>query len=255
LRRWRVPFQATFEEANVSENPEHGATTIHASKGGGAGKWLLGAVAAVVVAGGAYAAWKTFSPSQNENSEIAYNDEQYGEDDPLRAGPLESDDGLTADSASTNDSVASPAPDEPRATPRRRTAAARPAEAAEETIGITPVNATTEYDDESESVVVTGSRRPVWSRTPNARYLTALYPERARMRGREGEASLHCTVIENGALDCVRVEETSSTFGAAAMRVAGALRHAPQRADGSEAAGTPVNLRVVFRLEDEQRRG
>jgi hypothetical protein len=59
----------------VSEH-HHGATTIRASKGRGASKWLIGAVAAVVVVGGAYAAWKTFSPSQ-DRAELA-SDDPYG---------------------------------------------------------------------------------------------------------------------------------------------------------------------------------
>jgi hypothetical protein len=55
-----------------------------------------------------------------------------------------------------------------------------------------------------------------------------------------------------GSLDCQRVEETPG-FGPAAMRVARSLRHAPTRADGANAAGTPVNLRVVFRIDDNRR--
>ena len=90
---------------------------------------------------------------------------------------------------------------------------------------------------------------------PSERHLSALYPQRALERGREGEASLHCTVQDSGALDCVRVEETPGGFGNAALRVARTLRHAPQLADGSDAAGSPVNLRVVFRIADDQRRG
>ena len=58
---------------------------------------------------------------------------------------------------------------------------------------------------------------------------------------------------ENGALDCARVSETSTRFGAAAMRVAHMFRHSQQRADGSSAIGTPVNLLVVFRMDDTRR--
>ena len=58
---------------------------------------------------------------------------------------------------------------------------------------------------------------------------------------------------QNGALDCVRVTETRG-FGNAALRVASTFRHAPQLADGRDAAGTPVNLRVLFRLPPEGRR-
>ncbi len=72
----------------MSEDPKHGATTIRASKGGGGGKWLLGAVAAVVIAGGAYAAWNTLSPNENREADYAINNAY---DDDLRAGPLDTD--------------------------------------------------------------------------------------------------------------------------------------------------------------------
>ena len=88
---------------------------------------------------------------------------------------------------------------------------------------------------------------------PSARRLAAYYPDRLLQRGREGEARLRCTVRAGGALDCARVEETPG-FGTAALRVARTLRHAPQLADGSDAPGAAVNLRVVFRLSEEERR-
>jgi TonB family protein len=82
-----------------------------------------------------------------------------------------------------------------------------------------------------------------------------MYPERARARGREGEARLHCIVQAGGALDCERVSATPGGFGHAALRVARTLRHAPTLADGTDATGSPVRLRVVFRMEDADRRG
>jgi len=88
---------------------------------------------------------------------------------------------------------------------------------------------------------------------PSARRLAAYYPARLLERRREGEARLHCTVLAGGALDCARVDETPG-FGDAALRVARSLRHAPQLADGSDATGAAVNLRVIFRLSEEDRR-
>jgi TonB family protein len=237
------------------EESTHGATTIRASKGGGGGKWLLGAVAAVVLVGGGYAAWKA-TEEDRVNIDTAYND-SYSQD-PLRASPLETDENdALAESASTDESLAPPPSSERRSTtpPRRSTARAEPVP--EATIGVTPANVATDESaavEDGTDIVVTAPPRPVWARVPNDRRLTALYPTRALERGREGEARLHCTVLVGGALDCVRVEETPG-FGAAAMRVARTLRHAPQRADGKDATGTPVNLRVVFRIEDEPRRG
>lgn len=231
----------------MSEDPEHGASTIRASKGGGGGKWLLGALAAVVITGGAYAAWTTMTPNARE-TDSAINDAYEDDLEPLRASPLEDDagdDGVTAAPASSDTP--------PRAPVRRQVASAEPTPAPvyEETIGITPASAVVEDDGE---IIVRGARRPTWTRTPSERRLSSLYPARALERGREGEARLHCTVVSGGALDCVRAEETPG-FGGAALRVAQTFRHAPTLADGSDAAGTPVNLRVVFRLEDEDRRG
>lgn len=240
------------------DDDTHGATTIHASKGGGGGgKFLIGAVAAAVLVGGGYLAWKNMGPQNG--AQTAYNDsyanDQYG-DDPLRAGPVETGNS-TSSSLAAEDGVASPASETAAPPARRRTAAARTEDVPEATIGVTPINVTTEDYAASESpdLVVTAARRPVWERTPSARRLSALYPERALERGREGEARLHCTVLDGGALDCAKTSETPGGFGNAALRVARTLRHAPQFADGSAAAGSPVNLRVVFRIDENARRG
>jgi TonB family protein len=240
---------ANLEEGNVSEHP-HGATTIRASKGGGGSKWLIGGVAAAVLAGGSYAAWKTFSPDQQQRAEINYED-PYAEE-PLRAGPLAPQEQVFAESAATEEAVAPPPRTERRAAPRPRQAVARAEVVPEETIGITPVSASTDDVDQSDEVIVRAPQRPVWSRAPSERRLSSLYPSVALQRGTEGEARLSCTVAERGALDCQRVEETSASFGVAAMRIARRYRHAPTRADGSDAVGTPLSLRVVFRMEDER---
>jgi TonB family protein len=242
----------------VSEDPAHGASKIRASKGdhegggGGAGKWLLGAVAAAVIVGGGYYAY-THLPSAQSDTQTAYND-TYADDEPLRAGPLSPSDDIRAESAMA-DEEAAPAPQSARraSAPRRTTTASTDA-VPEETIGITPVNATTTVAD-GEDIVVTAPQRPVWAQVPSARRLSALYPSRALDRGREGEASLHCMVLDGGALDCSKVSETpGGGFGNAAMRVARNLRHASTTRDGRDAVGTPVNLRVVFRIDDEDMR-
>jgi TonB family protein len=161
---------------------------------------------------------------------------------------------MIGEDAATDETVAAPASAAPRSTPARTQRSTLTSDEAipEATIGITPINATTTAD--SEEVYVTAPRRPVWTRTPSERRLSALYPTRALERGNEGEARLRCTVQESGALDCVRVEETPG-FGNAALRVARTFRHAPTLADGGDAVGTPVNMRVVFRIDDGERRG
>lgn len=231
----------------------HGATTIRASKGGGGGKWLLGAAAAAVLIGGGYFAYKNLGPTTGQNTaETAYN-EPYGSED-TRAGPLEEQSQI-AETASTDESGAT-ATETRTTTPARRSTPVRTAEVPEETIGITPVSATTESTGtDSDEIVVTAPRRPIWSDTPSQRRLSALYPTRALERGREGEARLHCVVQNGGALGCETTSATPGGFGTAALRVARTFRHAPQLADGSDAVGSPVNLRVVFRIADEPRRG
>lgn len=233
----------------MSGNP-HGATTIRASKSGGGGKWLIMALAAAVLVGVGYWAWAQFGANP-AHTETAFN--EYAEE-PLRAGPLDTQSDELAESGAPEDAATAPATARPRpATSAEQVTAAELVP--EETIGITPINATSEDAaiDQSEEVIVRAPPRPVWSRTPTARRLTSLYPVNALERGREGEARLHCTIAAGGTLDCERVEETRSEFGVAALRVARSYRHATTRADGSDAVGTPVNLRVVFRLEDEGR--
>lgn len=239
------------------DSTHHGATTIRASKGGGGGRLLLGAVAAAVLVGGGYFAYKNFATPQ-DGAQTAYNDSYASDpyaDDPLRAGPVTSDDDTLAETASTDDVAPPSATAERRAasTPARRSAA-RSELVPEETIGITPISVTTEAE-EGDDIVVSAPRRPIWERTPTARRLSAMYPERALERGREGEARLACIVQDGGALACEKMSETPGGFGNAALRVSRTLRHAPQLADGSNAAGSPVNLRVVFRIDDENRRG
>lgn len=230
----------------MSDDLDHGETSIRASRGGGNGlKWLLGAGSAVIVLlGGGYLALKNL-PSSQSSAEIAAID-PYGAEPSLDAGSADADEDVTVESAATDESAA--ATDAPRSSAR---AAAVP----EETIGVTPANATTEAaaTEDRDDLVVTAPRRPIWARTPSPRRLSAYYPERALDRGREGEARLHCIVQAGGALDCEKVEETPGGFGNAALRVARTYRHAPTLADGSDAVGTPVRLRVVFRMADEER--
>lgn len=248
------------QEWNVSDKSGHdhghGASTIRASKRqGGGGNWIVGALAAAVLAGGGYWAYSTYGAPPQQESQFAYDDESYV-DDPLR-DTTTSEDTITAESASSDEvPAATPAAAEPRrtTTPRRSAASTRPQPVPEATIGITPINATTEDVAQTDELVVTAPQRPIWRRTPTARRLSALYPERALERGREGEARLACVVQEEGVLDCERISETPGGFGSAALRVARTFRHAAVLPDGTDAVGSPVNLRVVFRLAEEERR-
>jgi TonB family protein len=242
------------------EPPYESEVTTHASTGAG-WKWLAGAVLAAALIGGGYYAWQNLSQSGPEvASNEASFDQVYG--DPGPDMPLPS--GETAASEASGESAPAPAEQEaqPAALPQpaRRQASLRAVPVPEEVVGVTPARAVTQEDaitQESEPIIVQGVRRPTWTYAPSARRLSAAYPQRALESGREGEASLRCTVEESGALDCVRVSETPrhAGFGRAALRVARMFRHATQRADGSAAAGSAVNLRVVFRVAEHDRRG
>lgn len=234
----------------MSEDPAHGATKIHASNkhsSGGGSKLLLGGVAAAALLGVGYFAYSNLSPS-DQRTDTAFNSEYADEyaSDPLRAGPIDDDAETVAESASAD----APPPASTRASTSSRASTQIASAVPEDTIGVTPASVTT---NDSDEIVVTGARHPIWVRTPSERRLSALYPARAQERGREGEARLACTVEDGGSLDCVRVEETPGGFGRAAIRVANTLRHSETLADGSDATGTPVNLRVVFRLPEEER--
>lgn len=214
-------------------------------------KWLAGAAVAAVVAVGGYFAIANNGPSQSE-AQMAMNEASYDADGaPIHAGPLASSSGADENALDESARVEPASPS--RAAAARRTTTARADDVPEATVGIIPASATV---DETDAIIVPGARAPVWSNTPTARRLSAAYPTRALERGREGEARVACMVEQSGQLDCERVSEypVGAGFGMAALRVAHMYRHAPQRADGSSAVGSPVNLRVVFRMEDENRR-
>ena len=228
----------------MSEGPRDEARIREPKDGGGMAKWLLGGAVAVLLLGGGYFALKAANP---DPAEVAHNDPQSAE--PVGTGALYADE---ASNIAADESDAAPA--EARAAPRNR------AETIPEvTIGVTPAHAVASGGEaegqDSDEIVVTAPHTPIWSRTPSARRLSSMYPERALERGREGEARLHCVVQAGGALDCERMSETpGGGFGVAALRVARGFRHAPTLADGADAVGSSVRLRVVFRMEEPPRR-
>lgn len=219
-------------------------------------KWLAGAAAAAVLLGGGYFAWQNSNQTDPNRTEIAAYDSDMD-----RAGPLtdEEREELERPEAQPAASGEQPARALDRSNrPQQRQAAAQraSAEPAEAVIDVGPTNIAYEasYVNEDD-IIVEGRRAPIWQSTPNATRLADVYPAMALERGQEGEAQVQCTVQEGGAMDCTRISESDPTFGRAALRVARMFRHAPARADGSSAAGTAVNLRVHFRLaEDDGRR-
>lgn len=233
-----------MRENSVSEEPVHtNATKIEPVKNNNTGKWLIGAAAAALLVGGGYLAWQSTNDAPRDDMQTAYS-EDYSAEPASSSAELEANEQALAEIAAEDEEA--PAP--------RTTAPIRTARAdaiPEATIGVAPASATSEDGD---AIVVPAPRRPVWERTPSARRLSALYPERALDRGREGQAQLTCIVEQRGTLDCDRVSETPGGFGPAAIRVARTFRHAETLPNGQSAIGTPVNLRVVFRIEEERQR-
>lgn len=216
---------------------------------------VAGAAAAAILLGGGYYAWKNSTPGP-ATSEVTdntatfpapteFNEANANGQGLATAGPLDGQ-SSTESLRASNSQATEPA--KPKA--KARVAAA---EIPTETIGVSRVGAGANQS-QTDELVVTGSRGPVWSRKPTAERLSEFYPAYALDRGREGEASLHCTVGERGILSCVSVSETPARagFGRAAIQVARTFRHAEKRADGREAVGTPVNLRVLFRMDDRR---
>jgi TonB family protein len=255
----RNDFQETMmSQEKPSETPK---TEAHASKGSGL-KWLGGAALAAVLLGGGYYAWSQYGPSQSSASNEQSQPYAQNGEAPLHAGALPPQSGESVASPNESSTYSSGTQTANPTTPaRRRTSSHAAATApAEEVIGVTPASATRSASatgQDGEPIVVEAQRRPVWTRTPAAWRLAETYPTRALEQGREGEASLHCTVLNNGALDCAPVSEypARAGFGGAALRVAHMYRHAQTRRDGKDAIGSPVNLRVVFRIDDNTRRG
>jgi TonB family protein len=235
---------------------------VRARHSSGIGKWAAGAAVAALLLGGGYYAWSQYGKNPSA-AEVADNsgvfsapayDEAVGKAAPIeeatgnaaRAQPAAVG-GVTADRTYAAKEKTAAAPK--RTTKTEIAAAEIPAE----TIGVSNTAVTSQSDE----LVVNAPHRPVWRSTPSAERLSSYYPTFALDRGREGEASLTCTVGQKGILACERVSEspTRAGFGAAALRVAHAFRHAERRVDGSSAVGTQVNLRVLFRMAEDERRG
>lgn len=217
-------------------------------------KWLGGAALAAVLLGGGYYAWSNYGPSQSSAS----NEQSYAQNGeaPLHAGalPQQSNSNVASPDESSTSSSPTQTADATTAHRRSTTRSTISSSVPQETIGVTPASATA---DDSDAIIVEGQRRPVWTHTPSHWRLAETYPARALEEGREGEASLHCTILNNGALDCAPVSEypARAGFGGAALRVAHMYRHSQTLQDGRDAVGSPVNLRVVFRVDDNTRRG
>jgi outer membrane biosynthesis protein TonB len=228
---------AQTKEAQMAEA---GPRPTRGGEGGG-GKWVLAALAVLVLAGGGYLAWSAYSGGADQPHTIVAEAPAPEVDDADLRGAVELEE-------------PTPAPvEEPRVRRPRPAPEAVPVEV----IGVTLADSGADNAEvqalavEEDDIIVRAPRRPIWVRTPNLRRLSSYYPVRALDRGREGEASLHCTILQGGALDCVEASATPGGFGSSALRLARSFRHSETLSDGSSAIGTPVNLRVLFRLADD----
>jgi TonB family protein len=257
-----------YQERIMSDEQANGPRTSkerhvsHSSTAGGSNKTgilLAGAAALALLVGGGYYVWQNAGSNQvaSIDNNAAFSASEYDQpivgDATTEKGAIGAGPALTEDQTITESGAQKTAAAQPKKA--RIAAAAIP----EETIGVSQASTSGSAitTSQSDEVVVSPMQRPVWRYTPRPERLSEYYPTRALDRGREGEASLHCIVGKKGMMDCESVSETParSGFGAAAVRVARTFRHAEQRADGASAIGTPVNLRVLFRMEEGRRRG
>jgi len=208
-------------------------------------KWLSGGAVAAMLWSGVFYAWVTLQPAQ-PGQFAAFNAPFFAQTlgAPVRTELASLDHAVTAQGSAAPDETRTAAAMRPHPIHARRAAAPAP----EEMARVIDVSATSQ---DSAAIVVQGARASVWVRTPSAWSLANAYPRRALESGREGEASVHCSVRNSGALNCVRRSETPG-FGEAALRVARLFRHTPRRADGIDST---VDLRIVFRMPDNDRRG
>ena len=93
--------------------------------------------------------------------------------------------------------------------------------------------------------------RPDWLRKPNGDDFVAFYPSRAMDTGKEGKATIKCSVTAKGTLDnCSIVDEDPKDygFGTAAMRMSKLFKMKPQTADGQSVDGAEVSIPISFKL-------
>jgi protein TonB len=92
---------------------------------------------------------------------------------------------------------------------------------------------------------------PDWLRKPNADEMGQYYPPRAMDLGKEGQASIKCSVTAKGTVEnCMVVSETPDGlgFGAAAMRLSKLFKMKPQTRDGQSVDGAEVTIPIAFKL-------
>jgi protein TonB len=92
-------------------------------------------------------------------------------------------------------------------------------------------------------------QRPDWIQRPTQEQFLRAYPRAAFSRGREGHATMVCTVTADGRLkDCTISEETpaGAGFGQAALSLAPSYRMPKTSECGGPVAGARVTIPIHF---------
>ncbi|HWE45854.1 MAG TPA: energy transducer TonB [Caulobacteraceae bacterium] len=92
---------------------------------------------------------------------------------------------------------------------------------------------------------------PDWIRKPSSEDLDRYYPTGAKEQGKEGSATVECTVKEDGTLtDCSVISESpaGAGFGNATVKAAGRFKMRPKTVDGSPVGGARVRIPLRWQL-------
>jgi protein TonB len=92
---------------------------------------------------------------------------------------------------------------------------------------------------------------PDWIRRPSAQDLARYYPSRAQTLGKEGRATMTCSVTVSGTLTACSVvseEPDGMGFGDALIRMSKTFKMRPKQTDGRPVEGGKVTIPFRFTL-------